>query len=30
MVNSANTLAAAPASNGIFYLIDQVLLPLAK
>lgn len=30
MVNDANIVAAVPASNGIVYVIDKVLLPPAK
>ena len=29
-VNGANVLATIPASNGIIYVIDAVLLPPAK
>ena len=30
MINNANVLAAVPASNGMVYVIDAVLLPSAK
>lgn len=30
MVNDANVIATVPASNGIIYVIDKVLLPAAK
>ena len=29
-INDANVLAAVPASNGMVYVIDAVLLPAAK